>query len=116
MASHSIAQDNALDRAIEEAERLFIAAGKAKVQAEMMDLRRKRVRATLFVKYKADGNSASAAEQLAEADPVYDLACTDWGNAALYFETLRAQAEGKRMKFEAWRTANATERARMNLR
>lgn len=53
---------------------------------------------------------------MAEADPVYELACTDWENAALEAETLRAQAEAKRMRFDAWRTANATERAKMQLR
>jgi hypothetical protein len=105
-----------LDRAVDEAERLFVAAGQAKVKAEAMDLRRKRVRATLFVKYKADGNAAGASEQMAEADPVYELACADWESAAMDAETLRAQAEAKRMKFEAWRTANATRRAQMNLR
>ena len=105
-----------LDRAVDEAERLFVAAGQAKVKAEAMDLRRKRVRATLFVKYKADGNAAGASEQMAEADPVYELACADWEAAAMDAETLRAQAEAKRMKFEAWRTANATRRAQMNLR
>jgi hypothetical protein len=105
-----------LERSIDEAERLFVQAGQAKVRAEAMDLRRKRVRATLFVKYKGDGNAAGASEQMAEADAVYELACTDWENAALDAETLRAQAEAKRMRFEAWRTANATERARMNLR
>tara|TARA_R110000868_G_scaffold255258_4_gene511858 strand:- start:1416 stop:1766 length:351 start_codon:yes stop_codon:yes gene_type:complete len=105
-----------LNRAIAEAEELFVQAGQAKVRAEAMDLRRKRVRATLFVKYKADGNPAGASEQMAEADPVYELACADWENAAMDAETLRAQAEAKRMKFEAWRTANATRRAQMNLR
>lgn len=105
-----------IDRAIDEAERLFVAAGKARVGAEAMDLRRKRVRATLFVKYKGEGNAAGASEQMAEADPVYELACADWENAALEAETLRAQAEAKRMRFDAWRTANATERAKMNLR
>jgi hypothetical protein len=105
-----------IDRSIEEAERLFVAAGVAKVKAESMDLRRKRVRAALFVKYKTDGNAAGASEQMAEADPVYELACTDWENAALDAETLRARAEAKRMGFEAWRTANATNRAKMNLR
>lgn len=104
------------DRAIAEAEELFIAAGRAKVHAESQDLRRKRVRAALFCKYKADGNAAGASEQMAEADPVYELACTDWENAAMEAETLRAQAEAKRMKFEAWRTANATKRAQMQLR
>jgi len=107
---------DSIDRAIDEAERLFVSAGRAKVNAEAMDLRRKRVRATLFVKYKGDGNAAGASEQMAEADPVYELACADWENAALEAETLRAQAEAKRMRFDAWRTANATERAKMNLR
>jgi len=105
-----------IDRAVDDAERLFVAAGRAKVQAEAMDLRRKRTRAVLFVKYKGDGNPAGASEQMAEADPVYELACADWENAALEAETLRAQAEAKRMRFDAWRTANATERAKMNLR
>lgn len=106
----------AIERAIEDAERLFVSAGQAKVKAEAMDLRRKRVRATLFVKYKGDGNAVGASEQMAEADPVYELACNDWEAAAMEAETLRAQAEAKRMKFEAWRTSAANERAAMNLR
>lgn len=105
-----------IDRAIDGIETLLIEAGQAKVRAEAADLRRKRVRATLFVKYKADGNAAGASEQMAEADPVYELACADWESAAFEHETLRAQAEARRMKFEAWRTAAATERAAMNLR
>jgi hypothetical protein len=105
-----------IDRAIDEAETLFVDAGKAKIAAEAQDLRRKRVRAALFVKYKGEGNAAGASEQMAEADPVYEMACIDWETAAYEAETLKAQAEAKRMRFEAWRTANATERARMNLR
>src|SRR6478736_3736750 len=107
---------DSIDRAIDEAERLFVSAGRARVAAEAMDLRRKRVRAALFVKYKGSGHAAGASEQMAEADPVYELACADWETAALESETLRAQAEAKRMRFDAWRTANATERAKMNLR
>ncbi len=105
-----------IDRAVDEAERLFVAAGQAKVKAEAMDLRRKRVRAVLFVKYKGEGNPAGASEQMAEADPVYELACADWETAALESETLRARAEAKRLKFEAWRTTNANNRAAMNFR
>ncbi len=105
-----------IDRAVDDAEALFVEAGRAKVDAEMQDLRRKRVRATLFVKYKDGGCGAGESETRAEADPVYELACADWHGAALKAETLRAQAEAKRMRFEAWRTANATERAKMNLR
>lgn len=105
-----------IHRAIADAEDLFVKAGQAKVKAEAMDLRRKRVRATLFVKYKGDGNPAGASEQMAEADPVYELACADWEAAAMEAEALRAQAEAKRMSFEAWRTNSASERAAMNLR
>lgn len=105
-----------IERAIAEAEALFVKAGQAKVKAEAQDLRRKRVRATLFVKYKSDGNPAGASEQMAEADPVYELACADWESAAFDAETLRAQAEAKRLRFEAWRTKQSTERAKMNLR
>ncbi|NYD88792.1 hypothetical protein [Sphingomonas melonis] len=105
-----------IDRAVDEAERLFVEAGQARVRAEGMDLRRKRTRAVLFVKYKGQGHAAGASEQMAEADPVYELACADWETAAMEAETLRAQAEAKRLKFEAWRTRKATERAQMNLR
>lgn len=105
-----------IDRAINDAEELFVAAGRAKVEAEAMDLRRKRTRAVLFVKYKSAGHPAGASEQMAEADPVYELACTDWQAAALEAETLRARAEAKRLRFEAWRTTRADERAAMNLR
>jgi hypothetical protein len=105
-----------IDRAIADAETLFVQAGQARVKAEAMDLRRKRVRATLFVKYKGDGNPAGASEQMAEADPVYELACADWEAAAMEAETLRAQAEAKRLRFEAWRTSESTKRAQMNLR
>jgi hypothetical protein len=108
--------NNSLDRSIDEAERLFVAAGQARVKAEAQDLRRKRVRAALFVKYKGAGNPAGASEQMAEADPVYEMACVDWETVALEAETLRAQAEAKRMKFEAWRTRQSTERAKMALR
>jgi hypothetical protein len=107
---------DAMDVAIHEAEELFVRAGRAKIAAEAADLRRKRVRATLFVKYKSDGNAAGASEQMAEADPVYEAACVDWELAAYDAEALRAQAEAKRMRFDAWRSANATERAKMQLR
>lgn len=116
MASDIAKGEEQFNRAIANAEELFVEAGAAKVKAEEMDMRRKRVRATLFVKYKADGNPAGASEQMAEADPVYELACNDWAAAAYDAERLRAQAEVQRMRFEGWRTAQATQRAQMNLR
>lgn len=103
-------------RAIDAAERVLAEAGRAKVNAEAKDQRRKRVKAALFIKHKATAKSIAEAEALAESDPVYELACADWEAAAYEAEVLKAQAEAKRMKFEAWRTECATERAQMNLR
>ena len=113
---NAIVRHDAIEVAIHDAEELFVRAGKAKIAAEAADLRRKRVRATLFVKYKGQGKGAGESEQMAEADPVYEAACTDWELAAYDAETLKAQAEAKRMRFDAWRSANATERAKMSLR
>lgn len=115
---NAITQQNsdALNRAIDDAESLFVKAGQAKVQAESMDLRRKRVRATLFIKYRGEGHAAGVSEQMAEADPVYELAVNDYVAAAMEAETLKARCDAKRMKFEAWRTDAATTRAQMNLR
>lgn len=105
-----------IDRAIEEAETLFVDAGKAKIQAEALDERRKRVRAVLFVKYRGEGKGSAESTEFALADPAYEAACTERDLAAFDAEELRARAEAKRMKFEAWRTASATKRAQMNLR
>ena len=105
-----------IENAIDEAERLFIQAGQAKVRAEQLDYRRKSVRAAMFVKHKATVKSAAEAAELAECDPVYELAKEDWFAAAMEAETLRARAEAKRLRFDAWRTAQSTLRAQMNLR
>lgn len=105
-----------IDRAIAEAEELFVAAGRAKVKAEAMDERRKRVRAVLFTKYRGDGKGSGESEQYAIADPAYEAACTDAELASYDAEELRAKAEAKRLKFDAWRTRESTKRAQMNLR
>lgn len=105
-----------IDHAIDDAERLFIEAGQAKVRAEQLDYRRKSVRAAMFVKHKASVKSAAEAAELAECDPVYELAKQDWFAAAMEAETLKARAEGRRLRFEAWRTNQSTMRAQMNLR
>jgi hypothetical protein len=86
---------SAMDVAIHEAEELFVRAGKAKIAAEAADLRRKRVRATLFVKYKGQGKGAGESEQMAEADPVYEAACVDWELAAYDAETLKSPGGGQ---------------------
>lgn len=105
-----------IDRAIAEAESLFIDASKAKVKARSADLRRKRIRAAMFIKHKATAKSVAEAQELAECDPTYEMACVELEAAELEAEVLGAKAEAKRMRFEAWRTSAANERAAMNLR
>lgn len=105
-----------IHRTIDNTEELFVKAGVAKAQAEALDERRKRVRAALFVKYRGDGKGSAESTEFALADPVYEAACTERDIAAFDAEELRAKAEAKRMHFEAWRTEQSTERAKMNLR
>jgi acyl-CoA reductase-like NAD-dependent aldehyde dehydrogenase len=76
----------------------------------------KQKRAVLFVKYKSGGESASTAEQMARADPVYAEASAEWMAANFKHRRLDAAAEARRLSFEAWRTLNANKRAEMNLR
>ena len=115
MANELSITDN-IERAIAATEDLLVRAGQANVRAEQMDYRRKSVRAAMFIKHKATVKSAAEATERAECDPVYELAKEDWFAASMEAVTLKAQAEAKRMRFEAWRTANATHRAQMNLR
>lgn len=105
-----------MNKAVADMEALFVQAGKARAKAEQMDERRKRIRATLFVKYRGDGKGSAESEQFAMADPLYEAACTDRDMAAFDAEELRAKMEARKLSFEAWRTANATRRAQMNLR
>lgn len=105
-----------IDRAIHEAEQLFIEAGVAKAEAEALNEKRRRVRATLFVHYRGEGKGSGESEQYAMADKRYEEACDVSYDALMRAEVLKAKAEAKRMHFEAWRTANATERAKMGLR
>lgn len=113
---NAVAQIGGLDRAIDDAERLFVEVGEAKADSSRLDRKRKRVRAALLIKHRANVKSVAEAEAQAECDPVYEAICIELDEAELRFEVLAAQAEAKRMRFDAWRTANATERAKMNLR
>lgn len=105
-----------LNQAVDRAEDILTRAGQSKVRAAQMNYRRKSIRAAMFIKHKANVKSAAEATELAECDPVYELAKEDWFAAEMEAETLNAQAKAAMMRFDAWRTANATNRAQMNLR
>ena len=107
---------DSLEKSIHEAESLFEQVAIARAEAENADERRKQTEAIQFIRFKDDGGSAAEAERRAKASPEYRKAADDWMAANLTWRTLEGRARAKELRFEAWRTANATERAKMQLR
>lgn len=105
-----------IDIAIDEAERLFEQAAEARAEAENADEKRKQTKALMFIKFRDSGSSAADAGERAMTTPEYLAAAGDWMSANITWRRLDGKARGKELRFEAWRTANATQRAQMNLR
>ncbi len=105
-----------LDEALEALESALENAANARAKVEALDERRKQILAAMVVKHRGDGKGIGEAEHFARADETYKLAAADWEVANYDYRRTDARAEGKRLRFEAWRTMNATERAKMNLR
>jgi hypothetical protein len=104
------------ERALDALTTTLSQAAVAKADAETQEAVLKQKKAVLFLKYKAKGESAATAEQMALADPVYEELLTDWTKANLVYRRLDAEAEAARLRFEAWRTASSNKRAEMSLR
>lgn len=113
---NSIAIPDKMEAAIHEAESLFEQTSISRAEAENADERRKQIEAVQFIRFKDEGASAAEAEKRAKASPEYRKAADDWMAANLTWRTLEGRSRGKELRFEAWRTANATERAKMSLR
>lgn len=105
-----------LERSIHDAESLFEQVALSRGEAENAESYLKSIKALQFVKFKDEGCSASEAEQRAIASPEYRHAREDWANKNITWRTLEGKARAKELRFEAWRTASATERAKMQLR
>lgn len=116
MANDLMPLDERIERALHSMGEALTEAAEARAMAESLDEARKQKRAVLFVKYKAAGESASTSEQMAMADPIYGEALAEWTAANLKYRRLDAEAERRKLAFEAWRTVNANRRAEMNLR
>jgi hypothetical protein len=110
-----VTQATDIDRAIDRVETALEAAADARARAEEMEERKKQVYATMFVKYRGDGKAIGESEQMARADPVYQAAASDWTLANFDYRRADAKAEAMRLRFEAWRTKQSTERAKMRL-
>lgn len=106
----------ALERSIAGLEEALQAAGEARAETEEYAERMKQVFSVLVVHYKGQGCGVGEAEHQARASPKYKEIADKWVLANYEYRKTDATAEAKRLRFEAWRTANATERAKMNLR
>lgn len=116
MATNPIATSDGIDRAVAEAEGLFEQTAIARGHAENAESYAKEIKAVQFVFFKDGGCSAAEAEKRAEASPEYRAAQKDWRDKNITWRTLEGRSRAKELKFEAWRTMNATARAQMNLR
>ena len=114
--ANSLTIPDSVERAIHEAEGLFEQVAIARGEAENAESYLKSVKALQFVGFKDDGCGAGEAEQRAMATPEYRQAREDWANKNITWRTLEGKARAKELRFEAWRSMNATERAKMQLR
>ena len=104
------------DLALDRLETGLVDAAEARAKAEALDERRKQVLAAMVVKHRGDGKGIGEAEHFARADPTYKAAASEWELANYDYRKTDAIAEGRRCRFDAWRSLNATERAKMNMR
>lgn len=107
---------NNIDEAVHEAESLFEQASIARAEAENADEKRKQTRALMFIKFRDDGKAIGEASERAMATPEYKSAADDWMTANITWRRLEGKSKGKELRFEAWRTNQSTERAKMGLR
>lgn len=105
-----------LENHIHELETALERAAEAKAKAEEQQERMKQTFSTLVVHYRGDGKGVAEAEHFAKASDQYRGAADAWVLANYDYRRTDAKAEAMRLRFEAWRTSNATERAKMNLR
>jgi hypothetical protein len=106
----------ALERSIHGLEEALEEAATARAKVEALDERRKQILAAMVVKHRGDGKGIGEAEHFARADETYKLAAAEWEVANYDYRRTDARAEGKRLRFDAWRTQQSTERAKMGLR
>lgn len=91
-------------------------AAQARGDAERLEARLKQRKAILTIKHRKEAGSAALAEQMALADPEYELALAEWEVANIKYRLTDAEADKARLSFEAWRSCSANRRAEMALR
>lgn len=105
-----------VDTRIDAIEQAMDNSASARAKAEELEERMKQTLATMFVHYRSDGKSAADAEKFARASEPYRKASEEWIAANYDWRRQDAKVRATEMRFEAWRSLNATERAKMQLR
>ena len=104
------------ERALQSLGEKLIEAAQTKADAERLEARLKQRRAILVIKHRKEAGSAALAQEMALADPEYELALTEWEMANIKHRLADAEADKARLSFEAWRTASSNKRVEMQLR
>lgn len=105
-----------IDQAIHELTQAIEAAAEADSLADRAEAARKRVYAEVVNHATQGGTAVSKAEYAARVDERFVAADEEAITARSAANIAKAKAEGLRLRFEAWRTRNATKRAEMGMR
>lgn len=116
MSAELMPLEEKYERALQSLGERLTEAAQARGDAERLEARLKQKKAILVIKHRKEAGSASLAEQMALADPEYELALAEWEVANIKYRLTDAEADKARLSFEAWRTASSNKRAEMNLR
>lgn len=104
------------EQSVHEMEELLVEAGRARGEAERLEERKKHIFAVMFIHYRDQDLAIGECEQRARASKEYREASEAWAMANYDYREKDQRADARKLKFEAWRTRQSTERAKMNLR
>jgi len=110
------AMTQAFDKRIDEIEVTLDQAAVAKAKVAELEERMKRTFAAVAISHMDQGKSAAAAEKYARASKPYGDLSDEWIAANYESERLQAKVKSNDLRVDIWRSVNATERAKMNLR
>lgn len=105
-----------LDAALDQIEELLTEAAEARADYDTAEERKKQVLAEMTVFFREDGHSMAEADARARKSNQYQSAAADWSLAGKAWRRADAKAEARRLRLDVWRTVNATERAKINMR
>lgn len=105
-----------IERWLDQIERLLEEAADARAEAEAAEARMKHTLSTMATHYRGDGLGMGEAEHKARASKPYTDAMEAWIIANARYRKTDATADAARLKVDVWRTAQSTERAKMQLR